>query len=292
MHRYKRHFQDSIAQALSLVPGAIVTCNVELDTTISRSNEQLRHDPKAVPIRISETSATLKSESAPRSGPPGLNAQQPQANAAASIAQVAKGSSTDEERSTREEVNMVSQETIKTQEAGHTPKKVTVSIVVPKSYFEKVWHQQHPTPPGETPKKPDEKALAQIESLETLNIRKIAAGLLPNPDNKMLDLTPLVTVTTAPTTPEVEIPSPSTADEALTWFGENWSTLGMCLAAAAENPGPQSAGALKPAAAESSRSRLKRKTTSGTLKEDLVEMVREDPDAAANILRGWIGSAS
>jgi flagellar biosynthesis/type III secretory pathway M-ring protein FliF/YscJ len=39
---------------------------------------------------------------------------------------------------------------------------------------------------------------------------------------------------------------------------------------------------------ERPRLRLKKGTT---IKDDLVEIVREDPDAAADILRSWIGKA-
>jgi flagellar biosynthesis/type III secretory pathway M-ring protein FliF/YscJ len=39
--------------------------------------------------------------------------------------------------------------------------------------------------------------------------------------------------------------------------------------------------------------RLKRRAKSGpTLRDELVGIVREDPDAAANILQNWIGSAT
>ena len=36
--------------------------------------------------------------------------------------------------------------------------------------------------------------------------------------------------------------------------------------------------------------RLKRFTSGPSLRDELSEMVKEDPDTAANILRGWISS--
>ncbi len=45
------------------------------------------------------------------------------------------------------------------------------------------------------------------------------------------------------------------------------------------------------AAENSNRPRLKLKKGT-SLKDDLVEIVREDPDAAADILRSWISKAS
>jgi flagellar M-ring protein FliF len=40
--------------------------------------------------------------------------------------------------------------------------------------------------------------------------------------------------------------------------------------------------------------RLRRRRSKGgpSLRDELVEIVREDPDAAANILRNWIGTAN
>ena len=40
------------------------------------------------------------------------------------------------------------------------------------------------------------------------------------------------------------------------------------------------------------KGRLKRRPGGQSLRDELVEIVREDPDTAANILRGWIGNAS
>jgi flagellar M-ring protein FliF len=45
-----------------------------------------------------------------------------------------------------------------------------------------------------------------------------------------------------------------------------------------------------PAARDGSRPRLRLKK-GPTLKDDLVELVKEDPDGAAAILRTWIGNA-
>jgi flagellar M-ring protein FliF len=53
-------------------------------------------------------------------------------------------------------------------------------------------------------------------------------------------------------------------------------------------------GDTKPASTKSTAaSRLKRREKGGpSLREELVEIVREDPDAAANVLRGWINSGT
>jgi hypothetical protein len=48
----------------------------------------------------------------------------------------------------------------------------------------------------------------------------------------------------------------------------------------------------EPASAEGSEQRQRLRLKKGTtVKDDLIEIVREDPDAAADILRSWIGKA-
>jgi flagellar M-ring protein FliF len=47
------------------------------------------------------------------------------------------------------------------------------------------------------------------------------------------------------------------------------------------------------AAPETAKSRLKRRSSGGkSLRDELTDIVREDPDTAANILRGWIGTGN
>ena len=114
------------------------------------------------------------------------------------------------------------------------------------------------------------------------------------------------------------IEQPTTADKAVAWFSQYWSTLGTIglgmvsllmlrsmvrVVPAAEAPRAEAAqiaaapiGDDEETAAveqQEAAARLKRRAKSGpSLRDELVEIVREDPDAAANILRNWIGSAT
>jgi flagellar M-ring protein FliF len=116
---------------------------------------------------------------------------------------------------------------------------------------------------------------------------------------------------------------PSVAEKGLSWLGQYWSTLGtiglgmvsllMLRSMVRAVPSAESARSA-PAAATSAASpsqtfesdeksspaevqeaavKLKRRVKSGpSMRDELVEIVREDPDAAANILRSWIGGAT
>ena len=103
-------------------------------------------------------------------------------------------------------------------------------------------------------------------------------------------------------------------EKTMAWFGEYWSTLGMIGLALfslvilrtmvrATPPGPETTGApatlplhgtegAGESAEEAALKRLGRFTGSGpSLRDELSELVQEDPDTAANILRNWIGNA-
>jgi flagellar M-ring protein FliF len=121
-------------------------------------------------------------------------------------------------------------------------------------------------------------------------------------------------------TPEPEGP-PLTATAA-TWLGHNWSTLGMMgmgvfslimlrgmvrsipppstLPSTSSPPavptGAPPLGVVRPPEddeeEEASPERVLHRTIGGpNLREELAEMVREDPDAAAKVIGSWIGNA-
>jgi flagellar M-ring protein FliF len=123
----------------------------------------------------------------------------------------------------------------------------------------------------------------------------------------------VVVLDSLPVTP---IEPPTTASQALAWTGRYWSTLAMLGVAmfsllvlrsvvkgasslsssGAATPEltvhgdePPAAADEETAKAELPRIRLKK---AKSLKDDLLQIVHEDPDAAADILRTWISKAS
>jgi flagellar M-ring protein FliF len=311
-------YEKNIYDALAYVPGVVVAVNTELETDLTTSIEKTVHDPKAVPINPREESTATNSETAAPRGAPGLNAQQwPLPNQAVRISNTVNGSSSAEERSSSEVHNVVNRENTSVKKIGLTPKRVKVSVGIPSTYFEQIWRENNPTPPGQPLQRPDPTALANIETEEIARIRDFVVPLIPKPTD-VLDSTPMVTVKKFHHFKPVEIPQPTTANAALEWLALNWSTLGiiglvlvslLMMRSMVRSPVVQrksldlplpartQPGEEKRVAAEHTaelpKHRLKRRVREGgSLREDLVEMVREDPDAAANILRSWIGNAS
>jgi flagellar M-ring protein FliF len=193
---------------------------------------------------------------------------------------------------------------------GLTPKLVKASIGVQTSYFKQLWQKQNPPQEGQEPQQPDQAALDKIAQDEMDKIKGHVASLLPPVDPAAP--TDLVTVTAFEDIPSPPIPSPGMGENALAWLGQYWSTLGlfglalgslvMLRSMIRSNPvGPAgsfaAAAKIKPKPGEGEPEpepdvpRLQRFKGSGqSVRDELAELVQEDPDAAANILRNWIAT--
>jgi flagellar M-ring protein FliF len=308
---YEQQWKQKVLEALRYVPGVAVTANVELLPELSRRKESVKHDPKTVPYQVTEKSQTTNNEgSSGAGGRPGYAAQQP--NTSLSLGSQNKTTRQESEESESQTINLASGDHETVESVGLTPKRVTMSIGVPMSYFLKLWQERNPQSGG---KPPDKAALEQISTEETTKIKTHVAKLLP-PLEGTADAAELVQVTSFLDIPSPEPTPPSVAQNALGWLAENWTMLGMIgLAVVAlsmvrslvRNAAPvASVGTVAAAAApaeepaesasesspdKASPSRLRRFTGHGpSLRDELSQLVQEDPEAAANVLRTWIGS--
>jgi flagellar M-ring protein FliF len=314
--KFERDFQRKIASQLSMIPGVIVGVNVELSTELEHRSDTIKLDPKPVTIAARETSKESTSHAPQVSGRPGAVANgvgnQPQTIAAGGGS---GGTSTTETQSDIE--NVPGTEHVHIKSAPLVPKSVTASIEVPSSYFQQVWRLRNPTPAGETPKPPDPADVAKIE-VETVNrIKETVRNLLP-PVVQGTNPYPHVVVSTYTDLPGPGIAPASLATTTGSWLAENWQTLAVIgvglasllmlrsmLRSPAAMPRPASAAAqpnaprladdpaLDADEIEPGKVLRKRFQSSGPdLRTELQEIVQENPDAAANILRAWIGEAA
>jgi flagellar M-ring protein FliF len=320
MKSYQTTYESQIMNALSYVPGITVTANVVLTKELRHREEKDTYDPKQTAIvnsREETTNSTSKSSSS-GGGRPGLEAQG-SSNQSARLTGGGGGGGPEstEERTSNEVQSVTSRDRQQTDFAGMTPERVTVSIGVPSTYFENIWRQRNPTTPGQPAPQMDKQALEQIQRDESDKIRASVSQIIPLP-TPATDPASLVTVTTFSHVQPAELPAPPMTQQAFALVDSYGSTAGIGLLvvfsllmlrsmlrqqpapggpeatpaestirlAQTEEPEP-SASASKP------KNRLKRHLGSGpSLRDELAEIVREDPDAAASILRGWIGNAS
>ena len=185
-----------------------------------------------------------------------------------------------------------------------------MTVGIPNDYFEKVW-RSNPVAAGQEAKPPDQAALEKIRTEESLKIQKHVAALLP-PAKSVPDLTnwspsPVSRASSRPT-----FPCPAVArnrllacrpleharldrlgagepdDVAVDGSRRSWrsGSSDRCRLRVAAETATQEKESIETVAAR----RLQRFSGGGpSLRDELSELVKEDPDAAANILRSWIG---
>lgn len=310
---YEREYKNKILEGLSWIPGVTVTPYVELSEEMNYREEQVQYDPKgAVTVSQSETSVERTSESAAPAGRPGYMAQ----NAARTLATAtAKGNSETETQTESTQQSLTSTTRTTSEKPGLTPRRVTVAVTIPTSYFERVWRKENPPKEDEEAKPPEASDLEPIQTQTIARVKDFVATTIPQPADGT-DPKDLVTVAPFPDIAPPEIPEPALAENVLVWLGDYWSTLGLiglALAsllmlrsmiraapvAPAEGRAPAAAASGEPgeeeemSAQEVAERQLKRFSGSGaSLRDELSDLVNEDPDIAANILRNWIGTAS
>jgi len=307
---FEKQWREKILAALAYVPNATVTTNVVLDRVRSSTERVRKIDPKPVNVQEKDESNSSSSTGSNPAGPPGIRRSLATVNQAQSLASSQNAARTEQERSNREVLSVVSGSETEKQSVGLTPTRVTVSIGIPGSYFENIWRKGHPAEEGQEPATPSKAELDQLRTEETAKIRKHVATLLPT--EGVEDPLELVDVSVFADLPAVEPPEPGMAANTIFWLGQYWRTLavaGLALfslvvlrsmvrttsAPPERRQGPDILPAeAEPADVEAAArtSRLERFSGSGpSLRDELSGLVQEDPDTAANVLKTWIGSA-
>lgn len=304
---YEQQLKEDILRALSMIPGVTVTPSVELDPEQFRREEQVKHDPKTVEYQTFETSRTRTRQSDPASGRPGYVAQQ---GANVPLRLGSSPQQEQEEETERSQVNVVSSQIVRSERIGLIPKRVSVAVTVPSSYFRKIWAERNPAQPGASPAQPDPAQLDAIRAEVINNIKQLVAALLPKPEG-ITDPTQLVTVAEFQDIPPPPPAGPPLTWQLLTWLDQNWKTLTIIalmvgtLALLARSlrsvplapPAPamatasdqQPASSAGPSGDGSAGPRLGRFQTKGAnLRQELAQIVSEDPTTAVEVLRSWI----
>lgn len=306
---YEMRKKEQILNALRDIPGVRVEVSAELDDTIQETVQNLKPDKQGTAVRALTVDESSESGTRDGGGPPGVTAQGP--NRQGVSPQLAQRESSKTTKSTEELNNLVGQEQRALQRTGFTPKSDWATITIPRSYVETIWKQRNPDA-KDSPKPED---LTAVQQALITQVKGIVQPLLTYA-NKGEDVYKQVEVAIVDSIPTPAIESPSMASNALAWLGNYWSTLAMLgvamfslvvlkgvvkggptggallattptLTLHAEEAGPEESS--DPDAPKRSRLRIKKGVS---LKDDLADMVREDPDAAAAILKSWIGKAS
>jgi len=307
---WEQDYKTKILNSLSFIPNLTVEPIVILDRDRISRIRRTQLDPKPVTIHISEETTSRTRQGGGPAGRVGYVAQQ--ANTPAALASANSTPEEQEDTSHTENQSIPSGSQEERETVGLTPKQVKVSVGIPDSYFVKVWKERNPAAEGEEPKEPTPADLETIRQEESAKIQAHVAALLP-PAEGVDDLTQLVTVTTFTDLPSTPPPEPGMGKSVLGWLGGAWRTLAVVVLAlvslvmlrsmvraapiAPSTQEPMLSG-LFPAESPGSEQGLSeggsvpRRFGSGgrSLRDELSELVQEDPDTAANILKSWIGT--
>lgn len=305
---YERDWTEKLYDQFRMYPGIIVGVNVTLNDELSQKELKNTYDPK--PVGVQSESYTKSTESEPVvEGPVGAR-NNLVGNRPLSVKSSHSSSRAKSEESRERLQSVLGSQQVSMERAGLTPKNVTVSIRVPNQIYVEQWKQENPA-------EKKEPTIAQLDAVKKSideDIRKTVDNLLVGeaPGDEPLSRV-VVTSFTQPAAPESTPTEP--ANTAFAWFAENWQSLALILLASvglfifrgAFKPAPSApldthevlsreleitdGDDVESEAAKSER-RLKRPTGAINLKDELAELVREDPNVAAGVLRSWIGDAA
>ena len=305
---YEQYKKQSILGALRDIPGVRVEVSAELDDTVEQTIQNIKPDPKTAASREVESIDKSERGTTDDGGQPGAIAQGPGRQGTSDELNKKNFDKTD--LATTDTEYVVGHEQTTQLRAGYTPKEVWATVTIPRSYIETIWKQRNSD--AKDPPKDDDLRIVQDDLV--LKVENIVAPLLDR-QNKGENQYKQVQVVVLDSIAAPEIEPPSTTSQGLAWAGRYWTTLAMIgvalfsllvlksVVTATPQGGGGNAMAVAPTltvqteeaeledttdANAPPRTRLKiKKGTS--LKDDLAEMVKEDPDAAAAILRSWIG---
>ena len=312
--RVENEVRKEILGHLSYIPGVSVQVSAILDDLVQEQSSANKPDPTSVPeSEVTEDQETVETVNDP-AGRPGQVV-----NSARGPSSAEAPERTTERRTTSTKAvvgNRVGHSTTSSVRVGMAAKEIQASVQVPRNFVVDVWKDQQMQLTGAVPEKIDPASLTQVEDDVKRQVELAVKPLLPKlAQESDYDQVNVVVIDTIKPEP---LPEPSMASGILAWGTQNSSTIAMLGVAVfsllmlrsmvraspsddTSSPaleldvGDASAGAESEDEAGgeedgSARPKLKlRKAES--LKDDLSEIVRDDPDAAAAILRNWIGNA-
>lgn len=320
---WERFYMRKVHDELTVYGDVKIGVIVELDPTLKRETEQMKFDPVGTAAVATNSRKDVKSVKAAPGGRPGA---EPNAigNKSASVSPVA-----DQTAETKESLenlqSVIGHQATLTREAPLTPKRVSITVGVPESHYRKVAQQRFSNDPANRDKTLPpitEPELAKLQKEVEDNIRSAVEGQLPQV-RQGDDRFALVKVYTYTDIKVPDLPEATLAETSMAWLSQSWSTVGLFMLVGVtlmmmfswvrsqptlekDREFSQGFGLEVPEEmgdslelgdqtaqiASDEEGRPKFQTTGGAIKEELSSLIKENPDAAANLLRSWIGEAA
>ena len=312
--RYQEQFKDRIYSLFPMIRGLQVETSVELTQKIYHNVFQVRHDdPTAVHTHVRGTD--FEKTDADRFGRPGQIAQmsRPLIDPTAGIDMRAKTKEITHENETS---NALQGEESRFEMIPFVPQKVVASLQVPRSYIRENWLKKNKTSAEPTEEQLDAESTLVLDSMK----KQVEHLLRLYRDPKNPDCVDIMEYQDDP----VEEVVLTAWEQFQLWLFENWQTLGLMglvlaglgvlwlitrpttpepiviyeapevplelLEARAKAEEEAAAQAATEAEAEVPQRTLESFKSMLSLQEEIAELIAENPDAAAAVLRQWIGT--
>lgn len=327
--KFEADWKRKIEAGLSYIPGVIVGVNVELNPETRNQTATIKYNDKPVTARSSEATTESTSTAPDVGGAAGARANGVgdgfRGNQAAQVSGTSQGAQSQQSTSKNETINALGQEQRLSQQAALVPKYVSASIGIPRGYLMKMWKEVQPAPAAgeKAPTVPDADTIKRLEVETKTLVENAVTRLLPERPAGVDKYEP-INVTYYYDIPAEARPLPTFAAQATQWAGDYWqsvvavvlalfsmmmvrSMVGKAVPApiapmiAGARPAEAkkeeaavaaAAGAEQPPTETMLKQRRRLNSSGPNLKEELRDLVREDPDAAANVLKVWIGDAA
>ena len=312
--RVEKDFETDIYHLLDAYGPIRLAVKATVDPTIDVNSTTTRYE--GTPQTVSERSTIKTSENVRPlpGGVPGV-ASNAYGNKATSISGEQKQTSkTNETKEAADRV--VGQEQTKTRKLGMSIERVWVSVGIPQSYYDRAygreWQMKNPDKPASeiTPMSPADRE--KLKNDTHISIELAVAAILP-PMLAGDDRSKPVHVWDYLDLPEAESVEAAASPAALNWLAESWQTLAMIgvallalwmarsIAKGVPAPAaPDFAAGFGLKIPEMPKDELsisvdgsptegpKLDISGGELQVQLSDLIENNPDAAANILRAWI----
>jgi flagellar M-ring protein FliF len=291
---------------------ARVEVTAEIDPTMDVEKTVLKYDAEPTNLYSNSKKIEAVTNREPSGGVPGAG---PNATTvrSGSVDETFQASKTKEDN--RESRGVAGQQYENSRLASLQVKQVKVSVGLPISFYQRqhVEDRMREDPNLARADVPpmNDTDFENLKSKTEKSIQEAITPLLPSVAAGA-DMFPLVSVWEFPDAPAVEPPSPQTAKIALTWLANSWQSialmglglLALLVARSAakggggtsptefnegfgiELPQPPPEVAADPDDPDSMM------ITGGSLKDELLTLVEDNPEVAANVIRGWVGEAA
>lgn len=320
----EQKWEMDIRKLFPNIEGLVVKTSVQLDPRKNVNTLEVKHDDKKPTSTIYDKQKSFKEEGEghPHARRPGYEMQDntplPLNNGWGYWNGKYSGKYSDSES-----IGALQGETSTYDIPGYVPQSISASIQVPRDYFRSIWIQNHQKRGEETPE-PTPEELTAFQTVEIEQMRQavftLISNQIPQEYRANLDINEKVFISTFDRIADSPEAALTFSETLIAWFSSNWKTMALfvlifsalymlwavskpakpepiIIYEAPEVPLEETFTEEGEEAQTEEEIELQRtlepfNKSMRSLQEEVSDLVAENPDAAANVLRQWIGKVA